>query len=384
MSEYQYYEFRAIDRPLSETEMDDLHDLSSRAEITSTSLSNTYNYGDFRGSPEKLMDRYFDAFVYVANWGTRRLMFRIPRQFFDPQTASAYLDKENGLSLKTGKKHVVLEFLSEDEEGSGWEDGEPWMPSLVSLRSDLMRGDLRALYLGWLATLEAPYWEGDVEQLEPSVPPGLAKLSAPLKSLAEFLRIDDALIEAASAASTGEPPSEPSRDDLARWVQKLPAADKNDYLVRFLAEEGDLHLRAEMSRRFREASAPSASQTTPKTDRRTIAQLLAARDAVIEKRQQKATRQQARLDRQKTQSRARYLDNLALREPSTWQEVESLIESRQQSSYDQAVSLLVDLRELANRSGRSDEFEAQARDLRKQHAQKSSLIRRLNLRNLGG
>jgi len=24
------------------------------------------------------MDRYFDAFVYVANWGTNRLMIRIP------------------------------------------------------------------------------------------------------------------------------------------------------------------------------------------------------------------------------------------------------------------------------------------------------------------
>ena len=31
-----------------------------------------------------------------------------------------------------------------------WDDGTSWMGSLVSLRSDLLRGDLRCLYLGWL------------------------------------------------------------------------------------------------------------------------------------------------------------------------------------------------------------------------------------------
>ena len=33
MSEYQYYEFRAIDRPLDEEEIDELGELSTRAEI---------------------------------------------------------------------------------------------------------------------------------------------------------------------------------------------------------------------------------------------------------------------------------------------------------------------------------------------------------------
>src|SRR5438105_15736304 len=88
MSEYQYYEFRTIDRPLKQREMDDLRELSTRAEITPTSFTNTYNFGNFRGRPETLMERYFDAFVYVANWGTNRLMFRIPRRFIDVKAAS--------------------------------------------------------------------------------------------------------------------------------------------------------------------------------------------------------------------------------------------------------------------------------------------------------
>ena len=83
MSEYQYYEFLTIDRTLDQSEMADLRALSSRAEITSTRFTNVYNYGDFKGSPEKLMEKYFDAHVYVANWGTHQLMLRLPRGSVD-------------------------------------------------------------------------------------------------------------------------------------------------------------------------------------------------------------------------------------------------------------------------------------------------------------
>jgi hypothetical protein len=69
MSEYQYYEFLAIDRLLGQKEMADLRDLSTRAEITPTRFANVYNWGNFRGSPAKMMEEYFDAHVYVANWG---------------------------------------------------------------------------------------------------------------------------------------------------------------------------------------------------------------------------------------------------------------------------------------------------------------------------
>src|SRR5512135_909561 len=160
MSEYQYYEFRAIDRPLNQKEVDQLRALSTRAEITPTSFTNTYHWGDFKGDPDVLMDRYFDAFVYVANWGTHRLMFRIPRRFLDAEAASTYCDGET-LSLQAKKEHIVLEFSSSDEEGDEWTEGEHWMSSLISLRAELMRGDSRALYLGWLASLRSRGWDDE-------------------------------------------------------------------------------------------------------------------------------------------------------------------------------------------------------------------------------
>jgi hypothetical protein len=68
MSEFQYYEFRALDRSLTRREMRELRAISTRAKITPTSFVNTYEWGDLKGDPNRFMEKYFDAFVYVANW----------------------------------------------------------------------------------------------------------------------------------------------------------------------------------------------------------------------------------------------------------------------------------------------------------------------------
>jgi hypothetical protein len=42
MSEYQYYEFLAVDRPLTAAEQDEVREVSSSAKITTTSFSDEY------------------------------------------------------------------------------------------------------------------------------------------------------------------------------------------------------------------------------------------------------------------------------------------------------------------------------------------------------
>ncbi len=73
------------------------------------------------------------------------------------------------------------------------------MGSLISLRSELLRGDLRCLYLGWLLCVQCE--EFAEEELEPPMPAGLGELSAPLHSLIEFLGIDEDLVEVAALTS---------------------------------------------------------------------------------------------------------------------------------------------------------------------------------------
>jgi hypothetical protein len=90
VSEYQYYEFRALDRRLTAEQQQRLRSLSSRAEISTTRFTNEYSFGDFRGDPGRLLEEYFDAYLYAANWGTRELAFRLPRALLDARTAQRY------------------------------------------------------------------------------------------------------------------------------------------------------------------------------------------------------------------------------------------------------------------------------------------------------
>ena len=91
MSEYQYYDFKAIDRELTKAEMTALRSISTRAVITSTSFTNHYEWGDLKADPLKLLAEYFDAFVYVANWGTRELCFRLPQELVDSKQLKSML-----------------------------------------------------------------------------------------------------------------------------------------------------------------------------------------------------------------------------------------------------------------------------------------------------
>jgi hypothetical protein len=83
VSEYQYYDFRAMDRALTRAEMAELRSISTRAVITSTSFTNDYEWGELKANPLKLLEKYFDAFVYVANWGTREFYLRLPLELVD-------------------------------------------------------------------------------------------------------------------------------------------------------------------------------------------------------------------------------------------------------------------------------------------------------------
>ena len=198
MSEYQYYEFQAIDRPLDKKEMATLRTYSTRARITATSFVNDYSWGDFKGNADAWMEQYFDAFLYLANWGTRILKLRLPVGLLDAKTARLYARGEHAVArVKNG--NVIISLHSENEDGDDSAESEGWLASLISVRAELARGDLRALYLGWLLCAQCA--DLDPEELSPPVPAGLAKLSASLTSLVEFLCIDMDLVHVAAKRS---------------------------------------------------------------------------------------------------------------------------------------------------------------------------------------
>jgi hypothetical protein len=63
MSEYQYYEFAAVDGPISDEGLLYARGCSSRADVSRLRWRNTYTFGDFHGSVNTLL-KYYDGLRY--------------------------------------------------------------------------------------------------------------------------------------------------------------------------------------------------------------------------------------------------------------------------------------------------------------------------------
>ncbi|MBE0688847.1 MAG: hypothetical protein IH587_01840 [Anaerolineae bacterium] len=124
MSEYQYYEFQALDRRLTEAEMAQVSKLSSRVRPTPTQAVFVYNWGDFRDDPLDVLARYYDAMLYMANWGTRQLAFRLPKQVVRIDELRQY-EYADFVEIHELAEHIILDLKSGEEGGgSGWLEGE--------------------------------------------------------------------------------------------------------------------------------------------------------------------------------------------------------------------------------------------------------------------
>jgi hypothetical protein len=341
MSEYQYYEFLALDRKLTAGEMRELRAVSTRADITATRFVNEYHWGDFKGDPRAWVERYFDAFLYLANWGTRELLFRLPPGSLDPETAEWYCP---GHPAEAEGDPLILSFTSDQDGGDDeWVEPGGLLASIAAVRAEIAGGDHRALYLAWL--LCAGSGELDYEEAEPPVPPGLGELSPAQHAFADFLRIDPDLISAAAERSAAAAPA----DDAA-----------------------------ELLRRFRAARGGEAA-----AEPRTVAELLEAAERSeaerLRREKEQATRERARRERAAAAALDRRLAALAEREDASWRRVDALAAFKSSAAYDEAARLVADLREIAVRAGRADEAQARIAALRRKHSRKWSFVRRLDV-----
>ena len=377
MSEYQHYELRAVDKPLTAEQMKRLRALSTRASISSTRFVNTYQWGDFKGNPSRLMEQMFDAFLYWANWGTRRFQVRLPdsparREQIEPYCIEPFA------TVRVHGNNLILE-LDAEEIYEDYYDGEEddWMGSLLPLREDLLRGDYRCLYLAWLRSVQEEEVEDD--EYEPPLPPGLRDGSEPLSEFGRFFRINLDLIEAAAEGS-GPAPQEPSAEAVVQWVKGLTVEEKDALLCDALHGRRPA-LGAELLRLYHAAN-PSSAHTAPSAKPRTAGELRRAAQAREEKRAQElaARKKAAKQQREAEQAAARaaYLVRLASREEEAWDQVGDLIATTRPNDYERAIQLLVDLRDLAMRDKREADFRLGLRTIREEHANKPSLQRRLN------
>jgi len=129
MSEYQYYEFQALDRSLTPEEQRAVARLSSRVEPHPRRATFIYNYGDFPGDALEVLAKYYDALFYLANWGSRQLAFRFPAALVDVDVMRQYTVAttdcpSEAIAVSIVGNYAILNLRLDEEEGFGWVDGE--------------------------------------------------------------------------------------------------------------------------------------------------------------------------------------------------------------------------------------------------------------------
>ncbi len=382
MSEYQYYEFQAIDRPLDEADQAALRRLSSRANITSRSFTNEYHWGDFRGNPRKLMERWFDLHLYVANWGTRTLMVRLPKGTLDESQLDEFVSEVDEVEVFGSGENLIVAITFDSENSGysyGYADGDGWLDLLAPLREDLLAGDHRLFYILWLTAVERDFLpDGREEPL-----PGLGPLSAPLREFANFLGVDADLVEAAAESPAVSDSGQSSTDASRTVIESIPDHEKSALLLRLV--NGDTHVAAELRRRIR--TALDASRKRSGVKRRTVSEIRKGRLAVRKARETEAARRKEEKRRREAEEAARAqrarLDSIKRRGARVWDEVEREIEYKNAGGYDRAAQLLIDLRALARENGTEISFAKRVESIRDRHQRKPTFIRRLDGHRIG-
>ena len=374
MSEYQYYEFQAIDRLLGEEDRRALRELSTRAKITATSFTNSYEWGDFKGDPAKLMERWFDLHLYLANWGSRRLMIRLPARMVDRRLLESFLDEVDCAKIRIVGENMILSIARDELEFEDWEDGTGRLAALAPLRDDVLAGDLRLFYLLWLTAVEEDIFAADV----PEPMPGIGPMTAALEAFTEFFGIDPDLVQAAAELSSVASADAMSTEAARKVIAALPDDEKTGLLVRVF--EGAPHVATELRAEVRKRQGAEAG--APPEAIRSVGELRARAEAIRLAREHayadKVAAERKRQAEEAEKVRRARLDAIARRGESVWREIESEIERRNAAGYDRAAGLLSDLKAIALERGTIKDFRHRLGAIRERHVRKERFIERLN------
>ncbi len=355
MSEFQYVGFRAAEQPVSNENLEYMQQQSSRAEITPWTFDNEYHYGDAL----TMLHRGYDLHLHYANFGIRKLLIRLPHNLPNMPGAKPYFAKDGLQFLKDKQGQGGILSISPYHEAGDLD--ELWniseiLDRLVPLRAEILEGDLRPLYLAHLAMRSDDEHDPE-ETTEGPVPAGLGNLTAAQQALAELFGLSDALIAAAAEGNPEQPVQEDTGKLYAGWLQSLPQATKDAWLLEWLA---DAHssARSDMLAEFRKSRPMEAWPTVQRE--RTIAELETAAEDIHKNAVRKANEKAAK-------ERAKRLADMAADPAPTLRETERLVKVRSRESYIAIATLLKELRETLAGTKQAGLAEQQAQKLKKEN-----------------
>ena len=353
MSEFQLYDFRTIDRPLTSSERQTVSGWSSRSKVSTTKAVFTYSYGDFSKNVEEVVAQYFDMALYLSSYGMRQIVFRFPLKDIDYKALSAFdIDASEATSCTTGieirKKgdYALVNIEYNDDDSGGWiDEDDSSLDDFISLRDDILRGDYRSLFVVWLQMAymvnrtdlyddddDNEYDGDDDEGLEmPPVPANLKTISGAISGFMDFFGVDEDLVAAAAEFSENSKTVEPN---FEKALLQLDEKEKTDWLLRLL--KGETRLEASLKKRLSQFQ----TEDIKSSKKVTLNQVLAL---VGEKESERKA--QAAVDAHN--AHVKKMNDLAKKEANLWISVENDLKSSSYKQHDEAVQTLKDLHEMA-------------------------------------
>jgi len=206
MAEYQYYEFLAIDRPLDARQLAELRALSTRARI-SPSRFVTPTSGATSGVTAGTDDPVLRRVPLHGELGHPAADAASAIPAARPVDCAALLPHRLRLCMGAGRSSSSTSLV---RPGRSWEDEEYGEESLGSI--------IRRARNSPRAICACCIWhsccQSNLESLPTTMPSrrsrGDGGADAPLRSLADFLRLDEDLIAVAAEASEEQKDSSPS------------------------------------------------------------------------------------------------------------------------------------------------------------------------------
>jgi hypothetical protein len=372
MSEYQYYEFAAVDGPISDEGLRYAQGCSSRANVSRVRWQNTYNFGDFHGSVDTML-KYYDAHFYIANWGTVRLALAFPKGSITPEAIQSYLREgkryEDTLTVKEIGNRCIVSWERNEEGGWGWTEGEGLIDLLIGVREELMRGDYRALFLGWLADFDPDEWQdpGDAAVVMPPIPPGLDHLSPSLAALIKHFPVDPDALGVAAGLSQA---STPDRIPIAAVLEKLAAPEMRALLAR-VAEGGGSGVMTELNR----LTYPPVQ--IPVGHAMTCTDFAAKTIETREGRDKKEAKAAVAKRQREAELSKKHLASIMQRADAIWSGLDPLMDQKIASAYDQAAAQLQELRDAYAQAGDIGGFRQKLRGFRVRYSNRPAMLRRI-------
>jgi hypothetical protein len=236
---------------------------------------------------------------------------------------------------------------------------------IVPLRELLIAGDLRPLYVAWLACA------GDEAQ-EPPVPTGLKDLPPAVEALAEFYAVDGDLLAAAAERSQAATEPVDRQESVEMWLSRLKVEELRELAARLLGDDAAAGRAETLARMREETRAPTWPLTPPS---RTMEDL---RDRAEELREERLGRE----EQARQAARSKRLVAMAANPKQAIADIEALIANRSTADYEKAAQGLADLREALGPPHGPRETRAIAARIRRKNPRLNRLVAALRKHDL--